>query len=107
MVAPVIFLFDAPPCEWSIEGKRFEKECHLMDWKIYKAIPLLALMLALPYGVSAANQPPPKGGVLPNFELPVPNTPHHRHYLGLNQGSVFSIPEINAEVVIIEIFSMY
>jgi hypothetical protein len=68
---------------------------------------LLLLLLAFPFWVSAANQPPPEGGVLPNIELPVPETPYHRQYLGLDQKSVFSIPDIKAEVVVIEIFSMY
>ena len=68
---------------------------------------MLSLLLAFPCWVSAANQPPPEGGVLPNFELPVPETPQFRQYLGLDKKSVFSIPDIKAEVVIIEIFSMY
>ena len=68
---------------------------------------MLSLLLAFPCWVSAANQPPPEGGVLPNFELPVPEAPSYRQYLGLDQKSVFSIPDIKADVVIIEIFSMY
>lgn len=75
------------------------KSCH--------SILMLMLLLAFPCVVSAANQPPPEGGVLPNFQLPVPEAPRYRQYLGLDQKSVFSIPDIKAEVVIIEIFSMY
>ena len=73
----------------------------------YQWILMLSLLLAFPCGVSAANQPPSEGGVLPNTELPVPEKLSYRQYLGLDQKSVFSIPEIKAEVVIIEIFSMY
>jgi hypothetical protein len=73
----------------------------------YQFILMLSLLLAVPCWVSAANQPPPEGGVLPDFELPVPETPQYRQYLGLDQKAVFSIPDIKAEVVIIEIFSMY
>ncbi|MGA8238946.1 MAG: hypothetical protein WB818_00115 [Desulfobacterales bacterium] len=73
------------------------KNCHL----------ILMLLLAFPCWVNSANQPPPEGGVLPNFQLPVPEAPRFRQYLGLDQKSVFSIPDIKAEVVIIEIFSMY
>ncbi len=68
---------------------------------------LLALCLAGLPEAFAADQPPPEGGVLPFFELPVPAGPEHRQYLGLDQKPVFTIPEIKAEVVIIEIFSMY
>ena len=80
-----------------------------MRWKNCQLILVLSLLLwlAFPFWVSAANQPPPEGGVLPNIELPVPETPYHRQYLGLDQKSVFSIPDIKAEVVVIEIFSMY
>ena len=73
----------------------------------YQLILTLLLLLAFPYGISAADQPPLEGEVLPHFELPVPESSQYRQYLGLDQKSVFSIPDIKAEVVIIEIFSMY
>ena len=79
----------------------------MIRWKNCPLIPLLTLLLAYPFWVSAASQPPPEGGILPNIELPVPEAPQYRQYLGLDQKSVFSIPDIKAEVVIIEIFSMY
>ena len=78
-----------------------------MRWKNCQLISILILLLAYPLWVYAASQPPPEGGVLPYIELPVPKNPYYRQYLGLVQKSVFSIPEIKAEVVIIEIFSMY
>jgi hypothetical protein len=78
-----------------------------MGWKNCQLISILILLLVYPLWVSAAGQPPPEGGVLPDIELPVPENPDYRQYLGLTQKSVFSIPEIKAEVVIIEIFSMY
>ncbi len=56
----------------------------------------------------AGNQPPTEGGVLPDIELPVPENPAQRQYLGLAVADgAFKIPDIQAEVVIIEIFSMY
>jgi hypothetical protein len=78
-----------------------------MGWKNCQLISILILLLVVPLWVSAAGQPPPEGGILPDIELPVPENPDYRQYLGLDQKSVFSIPEIKAEVVIIEIFSMY
>jgi hypothetical protein len=53
------------------------------------------------------SQPPPEGGVLPDFVLSVPESAEHQAYLGLDGKNTFKIPEIKAEVVIIEIFSMY
>jgi hypothetical protein len=47
------------------------------------------------------------GGQLPEFKLPVPKSDEHQEYLGLAGRESFKISEISAEVVIIEIFSMY
>jgi hypothetical protein len=62
---------------------------------------------ALGMSTAAANQPPPVGGVLPDIVLDVPQNPELQSYLGLAGKKTFRIPEIQAEVVIIEIFSMY
>lgn len=45
--------------------------------------------------------------VLTEIVLPVPESPEHRDYLGLSEKTSFRIPDIPADVVIIEIFSMY
>jgi len=55
---------------------------------------------------TAGSQPPAVGGVLPEFDLAVPKSDEHQKYLGI-AGKTFTIPEIKAEVVIVEIFSMY
>jgi peroxiredoxin len=55
----------------------------------------------------AAGNPPEVGGALPEFRLPVPTNPVHRTYLGVSDATTFTIPEIKADAVIIEIYSMY
>lgn len=55
----------------------------------------------------AATEPPAEGGVLPDFSLPAPESPEARKYLGLEGKNSFKIPQIEAEVVVVEIFSMY
>jgi len=55
----------------------------------------------------AEPRPPAVGGVLPQFTLPVPQNSDHQQYLGVTGKHSFTIPEIKADVVIIEIFSMY
>lgn len=50
---------------------------------------------------------PQKGGMLPGIRLAVPKVPAHQTYLGLSGGGFFKIPDIKANVVIIEIYSMY
>ena len=55
----------------------------------------------------AASQPPVEGGELPEVILSVPPSTEHQQYLGITEKKSFAIPEIKAEVVLIEIFSMY
>ena len=55
----------------------------------------------------AADKPPEVGGALPEFRLPAPTDPVHRTYLGISDTTTFTIPEIKADAVIIEIYSMY
>jgi hypothetical protein len=57
--------------------------------------------------VEADTQPPPEGGVLPDIALSVPSDPDLQNYLGVTGKKAFSIPDIKADVVIVEIFSMY
>jgi len=64
-------------------------------------------LLLLPYPVSAATAPPEVGGVLPEIILATPANPEHLKYLGLKAAENFTIPQIKAQVVIVEIFSMY
>jgi peroxiredoxin len=61
------------------------------------------------YSLSLAGSPPAVGGILPDIKLSMPKDMADKNYLGLGIfgfGS-FTIPEIKANVVIIEIFSMY
>jgi peroxiredoxin len=55
----------------------------------------------------AENRPPQIGGVLPEIVLPVPQNPVYVEYLGIETKGSFKIPQIAADIVIIEIFSMY
>ena len=55
----------------------------------------------------AEDLPPQEGGVLPEMIFQVPTGPEHQEYLGLASSGTFTITDIKADVVIIEIFSMY
>ena len=55
----------------------------------------------------AGSKPPEVNSTLPEIILSVPKAPEHQKYLGLKEGGTFEIPEIKAEVVIVEIYSMY
>jgi len=76
-----------------------------------KIVILLAVMTILSLGLTfsalTANKPPEKGEVLPVINLPIPKNPVEKGYLGLSGDGFFKIPQIKANVVIVEIFSMY
>ena len=65
---------------------------------------LVASLLPAP---TTANPPPQPTGPLPDFKLPVPERAADKNYLGLTTRGPFTITQIKAQVVIIEIFSMY
>ncbi len=78
---------------------------------------MLKICVALCYGIwlwaasfpsaAAENQPPAEGGALPAIALPVPKDTDHQAYLGLSDKKDFTVADIAAEVVIIQIFNMY
>ena len=51
--------------------------------------------------------PPPVGGQLPDFTLGAPKNPAEKSYLGLSGSGAFRVPQIRAQAVVVEIFSMY
>jgi peroxiredoxin len=67
----------------------------------------LFLFVAANLPAAAATAPPTEGGRLPDITLEMPADSVHRNYLGLQGEGSFTIPDIDAEVVIVEIFSMY
>ncbi len=70
------------------------------------AIFAICMLLTIPTAV-ALNEPPATGGSLPPFELPAPEDTAVKSYLGLSDNAKFTVPQIKAQAVIIEIFSMY
>lgn len=58
-------------------------------------------------GVQAEGTPPPEGGTLPEISLPAPVQPEVQQYLGVADKGTFKLPGIRAEILIIEVFSMY
>ena len=56
---------------------------------------------------TSAAQPPATGDLLPEMKIAVPAEREHRTYLGLSSGDFFEVPQVNADVVILEVMSMY
>jgi len=74
--------------------------------KLCLAIIILMLSAAMTL-FAAQNSPPKTGDVFPEMELLKPNNSAELKYLGLSGSGSFKIRQVKAEVVIIEIFSMY
>lgn len=55
----------------------------------------------------AADKPPAVGDTLPPIKLAVPDDSQAKSYLGLSGGNQFTVPQVEAQVVVIEIFNMY
>jgi len=66
----------------------------------------ICLLLATHAGLAFTNAPA-IGESLPPFELPIPQDARAQSYLGLSGPGQFTIAQIEAKVVIIQIFSMY
>ena len=65
------------------------------------------LILSGAAGAWAAAEAPRVGGRLPDFSLGVPREGAEKAYLGLAGSGTFKVPQIKAQAVLIEIFSMY
>ncbi|MFH1102876.1 MAG: TlpA disulfide reductase family protein [Pseudomonadota bacterium] len=73
------------------------------------AATLFAFILVIGFSgeVLSENKIPESGVNFPVIKLKLPENSGHRSYLGLSGTETFSIPEIKADVVIVQIFSMY
>jgi len=74
-----------------------------------KAFFLFLVVFSAAFGgtVRAESTPPQAGEGLPDFTLSAPENSKHRQYLGLEDTDPFRISDLRAEVVLIEVFSMY
>jgi hypothetical protein len=73
----------------------------------FLAMMAMVVIFFHPGSVTAETKPPAEGGVLPAIDLAVPPSTEYQQYLGITGKKSFTIPEIKAEIVLIEIFSMY
>ncbi len=78
-----------------------------MKWLIVFSAGLVIVSVLASHPAPAATKPPTQGGVLPSFELVAPEDSADESYLGLSGGDRFTISQIKAKVVIVELFSMY
>jgi peroxiredoxin len=73
---------------------------------IYSLIISVSCMLFI-QSVAAAEHIPSPGESFPEITLSMPDTAEHKDYLGLKGSGSFMLSQIKADILIIEIFSMY
>lgn len=79
----------------------------VMHWNNRLSIILYIILFIAAINGTACAGPPAVDGLLPDFYLPLPGEIRYRQYLGLGEKPEFKVSEIKAEVIIIQIFSMY
>jgi len=73
-----------------------------------RVIQFVVVAVAVIFSLNAlAAQPPAVGEAFPVLKLSSPADREHRAYLGLSSKDLFEVVQVKAEVVILEIMSMY
>ena len=81
---------------------------HISGKKIPMTLATIVIFFAFLHSLAfGSNAPPVKGDVLPEIKIQAPQNAPEREYLGLERDGTFTIPQIKATIVIVEIFSMY
>jgi thiol-disulfide isomerase/thioredoxin len=75
--------------------------------KIIRCLIILFFLVMLTVTASSVAKPPSEGDLLPEIVLTLPQNLDQQKYLGLSGEPTFTLPQIRASVVIVEIFSMY
>ena len=78
----------------------------MMKKYLYGLIMVVSVMVFV-QAVSAAGRTPSTGEQFPDITLTAPEKSVQKEYLGLKGSGSFRLSQINAELLIIEIFSMY
>ncbi len=76
-------------------------------WCYLLATLTAALLLATGPVAAAENRPLGSGALFPEIALPTPLDPGQRAYLGLGDQPTFRLSEVAAEVVLVELLSVY
>jgi peroxiredoxin len=84
-----------------------ENEGELMMKKVPCGLIMVLSVMLFVQVSSAAGRTPSAGEQFPDITLAAPETSPQKEYLGLNGKGSFRLSQIRAELLIIEIFSMY
>jgi hypothetical protein len=105
---------DIGPAAGSRKRRRTEPPEPARSKEAFMTLPLfqaaaliMGIWAAAPFCLAAENQPPAEGAALPVITLATPKDSAHQAYLGVAGKKQFTVADIPADVVIIQIFNMY
>ena len=75
--------------------------------KFFLFMMIFSFLLFLILPVRSANVTPVKGEAFPDIRLTIPDKAGEREYLGITGKGNFKLSQIKADLIILEIFSMY
>ena len=78
-----------------------------MRGSLFLVLIFLPCLVLMRYQALAGPKPLAKGGAFPPIHLPVPEEVALKSYLGLAGGDKFTVSQIKAEAVIVQVFSRY
>lgn len=78
-----------------------------MGKKLIFLLTMVTCLMFLGQTIQAVEGPPCEGGILPEITLSVPQNASEKDYLGIKGEGSFKVSQIRAELVILEVFSMY
>lgn len=78
-----------------------------MKIKVIFLLVMVTCLMFLGQLIHAVERPPSKGDAFPEITLSIPQNAIEKDYLGIKGKGFFKVSQIQAKVVLIEIFSMY
>lgn len=78
-----------------------------MNKRLISCLILCAAVFLSARAIDAAGKIPEKNDIFPEINLPEPVKTYEKDYLGIPEKGSFSLSHIKADIVIVEIFSMY
>ncbi len=90
-----------------VRGEAVRNREHMVLVIVRKITLLSTLLVLLPISGPAASNAPMSGNTVATIKLPVSVNPGEREYLGVSNKHFFRIPQVKADIIVTEIFSLY
>jgi peroxiredoxin len=79
---------------------------HHALWKLFLVAAVCFSVISMGQPLHAAQELP-EGSTLPKFDVPMPESPEAKEYLGLKDGDTFELSNVPAKLLVVEFFSPF